>query len=87
MNKYICKYLIIINNMNNTNNNIYSPKIGSLRKTSDTKSEYIYLLQDQEFVKSNKSIFKIGKIKLENNEVFYEFPDESFLIIQIFQII
>lgn len=47
------------------------------------KIEYIYLLQEREFVNTNKSIFKIGKIKLENHEIFYEFPDGSFLAIQI----
>ena len=46
------------------------------------KIEYIYLLQEREFVKTNEHIFKIGKIKLENHEIFYEFPDESILLFQ-----
>jgi len=46
------------------------------------KIEYIYLLQEEEFVKKNEHIFKIGKIKLENYEIFYEFPDESILLLQ-----
>jgi len=66
MNKYICKYLIIMNN------NIYSV----------IKIEYIYLLQEREFVKTNEPIFKIGKTKQENNKRFLQYPNGSILLLQ-----
>jgi len=46
------------------------------------KIEYIYLLQEREFVKTNESIFKIGKTKQENNKRFLQYPKRSILLLQ-----
>lgn len=46
------------------------------------KIEYIYLLQEREFVKTNEHIFKIGKTKQENNKRFLQYPKRSILLLQ-----
>jgi hypothetical protein len=46
------------------------------------KIEYIYLLQEREFVKTNENIFKIGKTKQENNKRFLQYPKGSILLLQ-----
>lgn len=46
------------------------------------KIEYIYLLQEREFVKTNEPIFKIGKTKQENNKRFLQYPKGSILLSQ-----
>jgi hypothetical protein len=44
--------------------------------------EYIYLVQEREFVKSNEDIYKIGKSKQENLKRFNSYPNGSKLLIQ-----
>lgn len=44
---------------------------------------YIYLLQEREFVNSNQTIYKIGKSKQENNKRMNQYPKCSKLLFQI----
>jgi len=44
---------------------------------------YIYLLQEREFVNSNQSIYKIGKTKRENLTRFHQYPKNSLLLLQL----
>lgn len=50
---------------------------------SENKSEYIYLLQEREFIKTNEPIFKIGKTKQLNNKRFCKYPNGSILLFQM----
>ena len=50
---------------------------------SAIKIEYIYLLQEREFIKTKEHIFKIGKTKQENNKRFMQYPNGSILICQL----
>ena len=50
---------------------------------SENKSEYIYLLQEREFIKTNENIFKIGKTKQANNKRFSNYPNGSILLFQM----
>jgi hypothetical protein len=43
---------------------------------------YIYLLQEREFINTNQSIYKIGKTKCENLSRFCQYPKGSLLILQ-----
>ena len=45
--------------------------------------EYIYLLKEREFIKTNEDIYKIGKTKQENLKRFNSYPKGSILIFQI----
>jgi hypothetical protein len=45
--------------------------------------EYIYLLQEREFISTNQNVYKIGKTKQENLARFKQYPKGSKLIIQI----
>jgi hypothetical protein len=45
---------------------------------------YIYLLQEREFINSNKNIYKIGKSKQTNLKRFKQYPKGSKLLFQIF---
>lgn len=45
-------------------------------------SEYIYLLQEREFIKSNEPIFKVGKTKQENLKRIQNYPNGTKLICQ-----
>lgn len=45
--------------------------------------EYIYLLQEREFVKTNENIYKIGKTKQNNLKRFSSYPNGSKLLIQV----
>jgi len=45
--------------------------------------EYIYLLQEREFIKTNEPIYKIGKTKQDNLKRLNNYPKGSSLIIQI----
>ena len=45
--------------------------------------EYIYLLKEREFIKTNEDIFKIGKTKQENLTRLVNYPNGSQLIIQM----
>lgn len=44
---------------------------------------YIYLLQEREFIKTNESIYKIGRTKQEQNKRFKQYPKNSKLLLQI----
>ena len=46
------------------------------------KPEYIYLLQEREFVESNRPIYKIGKTKQENISRVKQYPKGSILLYQ-----
>ena len=45
--------------------------------------EYIYLLKEREFMKTNENIYKIGKTKQDNFKRFNSYPKGSVLIFQI----
>ena len=44
---------------------------------------YIYLLQEREFIKTNESIYKIGRTKQEHNKRLNQYPKGSILLVQI----
>ncbi len=44
--------------------------------------EYVYLLQEREFIKLQENVYKLGKTKQENLCRFYQYPKGSRLIIQ-----
>jgi hypothetical protein len=46
-------------------------------------TQYIYLLQEREFIKTKESIYKIGKTKQENDKRFRQYPKDSILLLQI----
>ncbi len=46
-------------------------------------AEYIYLLQEREFINLNEPIYKIGKTKQENLKRFSNYPKGSKLLLQI----
>lgn len=45
--------------------------------------QYIYLLQEREFLNSNENIYKIGKTKQENHGRFKQYPKNSILLFQM----
>ena len=46
-------------------------------------AQYVYLIQEREFIKTSENIFKIGKSKQENNKRINQYPKQSKLILQI----
>jgi hypothetical protein len=46
-------------------------------------TQYIYLLQECEFVNSNKNVYKIGKTTQRNTKRFSQYPKGSILLLQI----
>lgn len=48
-----------------------------------TEGQYIYLLQEREFVKTNELIYKIGKTKKEHYTRFNQYPNGSILLLHI----
>ena len=46
-------------------------------------TEYIYLVQPREFIKTNELIYKIGKTKKEYYTRFNQYPKGSDLLIHI----
>ena len=48
-----------------------------------TDNEYIYLLQEREFIRMNEPIYKIGKTTQENHTRFFQYPKGSKLLLQI----
>jgi phage/plasmid-associated DNA primase len=48
-----------------------------------TYNEYIYLLQEREFIKTNEPVYKIGKTTQENTARFNNYPKGSKLLFQI----
>lgn len=45
--------------------------------------QYIYLLQEREFIKTKEDIYKIGKTKQSNDKRFKQYPKDSILLYQI----
>lgn len=45
-------------------------------------SEYIYLLQEREFINTKQNIYKLGKTKQENLQRFKQYPKGSKLLLQ-----
>ena len=46
-------------------------------------AQYIYLLQEREFIKTNENIYKIGKTKQENLKRICSYPNGTKLLLQI----
>ena len=46
-------------------------------------AQYIYLLQEREFIKTNENIYKVGMTKKENLERFNQYPKGSVLLFQM----
>jgi hypothetical protein len=46
-------------------------------------AQYVYLIQEREFIKTSENIFKVGKSKQENNKRINQYPKQSKLILQI----
>lgn len=46
-------------------------------------TEYIYLLQEREFIKTNECIYKLGKSKQENLKRIQNYPNGTKLLIQM----
>ena len=46
-------------------------------------TNYIYLLQEREFIKTNEYIYKIGRTKKENTHRFNQYPKGSILLFQM----
>lgn len=47
------------------------------------KTEYIYLLQEREFIKTKENIYKIGMTRKKNFERFNQYPNGSVLLFQM----
>lgn len=79
----------VINNKQNINLTIKNQDTIKLIKHDDIKNietekmNYIYLLQEREFVESNKNIFKIGMSKTNNYTRFKQYPNNSILLFQM----
>jgi hypothetical protein len=50
---------------------------------SDITTNYIYLLQEREFIKTTEPIYKVGMTKKENHKRFNQYPKESVLLFQM----
>jgi hypothetical protein len=46
-------------------------------------TNYVYLLQEREFIKTNEKIYKVGMTQKENFERFNQYPKGSILLFQI----
>jgi len=46
-------------------------------------TNYVYLLQEREFIKTNEKIYKVGMTQKENFERFNQYPKGSVLLFQI----
>lgn len=46
-------------------------------------ANYIYLLQEREFIKTNEYIYKVGRTKQENHQRFNQYPKGSILLFQM----
>ena len=74
-----------INNLNTLLNHdlINLIKHDDLKIIEIPKMNYIYLLQEREFVASCKNIFKIGMSKTNNYKRFKQYPNNSILLFQM----
>lgn len=48
-----------------------------------SESQYIYLLQEREFIKTKENIYKVGKTTKPNHERFNQYPKGSILLFQM----
>ena len=48
---------------------------------------YIYLLKEREFVKTEENIYKVGRTERENLTRFNQYPNGSVLLLQMICII
>lgn len=46
-------------------------------------SQYIYLLQEREFIKTKENVYKVGRTEKENHKRFEQYPKGSVLLFQI----
>jgi len=46
-------------------------------------TQYIYLLQEREFIKTTENVYKVGMTKKENHERFNKYPKGSVLLFQM----
>jgi hypothetical protein len=46
-------------------------------------AQYVYIIQEREFIKTSENIFKVGKSKQENNKRINQYPKQSKLLLQI----
>ena len=46
-------------------------------------TEYIYLLQEREFIKTNENIYKVAMTRQENLDKFNQSPNGSILLFQM----
>ena len=46
-------------------------------------TNYIYLLQEREFIKTTENIYKVGRTKKENHLRFNQYPKGSILLFQM----
>ena len=46
-------------------------------------TNYIYLLQEREFIKTKENVYKIGRTKKENYKRFHQYPKGSVLLFQM----
>ncbi len=46
-------------------------------------SQYIYLLQEREFIKTKENVYKVGMTEKENHKRFNQYPKGSILLFQI----
>jgi hypothetical protein len=65
-----------LNTISNTNNNTNS-------NNNNNNNEYIYLVQEREFIKTNEPIYKLGKTKQECLKRICNYPNGTKLLIQI----
>ena len=66
------------------NIDIPNEKINNETSTSAIKCEYVYLLQEREFIHSGESIYKIGRTKQLNDKLFKQYPKNIMLLLQTF---
>jgi hypothetical protein len=50
---------------------------------SDTAPQYIYLIQEREFIKTKDPVYKVGRTKKENLTRFKQYPKGSNLLLQM----
>ena len=48
-----------------------------------TTTNYVYLLQEREFIKTKENIYKVGMTKKENHKRFNQYPKGSILLFQL----
>lgn len=46
-------------------------------------SQYLYLLQEREFIKTKENIYKVGRTEKENHTRFNQYPNGSVLLFQM----